>query len=169
MPIQFDATCYLHFCRTSTVSQTRSAIKSLSRVGWYSSIGSTICVSCVRVKSGIFSCLPYRAFHGTNLPIEGGLERTGFCLGDQGLGDNLKGIIYDIGEKPRALVEDGAVVKAAVPGNDGNVIEMSVVVEYKTVNFKQQCEILRESGKTGNICGFFSQVGHSLFVAGHAA
>ena len=62
-----------------------------------------------------------------NLPIEGGLERTRLCLGNQGLGDYLKGIIHDVGEKPCALVEDGAIAKTAIPGNDGNVIEMFAV------------------------------------------
>ena len=80
------------------------------------------------------------------LPVEGGLERTSLCLGDQGLGYNLKGIIHDVRKKPRTLVEDGAIVKTAVSGNDGNVVEMPVVVEDKTVNFKQQGQILGEQG-----------------------
>lgn len=81
-----------------------------------------------------------------NLPVEGGLERTSLCLGNQGLGDYLKGIIHDVGKKPRTLVEDGAIVKTAVSGNDRNVVEMPVVVEDKTVNFKQQSQVLGEQG-----------------------
>ena len=81
-----------------------------------------------------------------NLPVEGGLEWAGLCLGNQGLGDYLKGIIHDVGEKPRSLVEDGAVVEPAISGNDRDVVEMSVVVEDKTVNFKQQSQVLGEQG-----------------------
>ena len=88
-----------------------------------------------------------------NLPVESCLEWAGLCLGNQGLGDNLKGIIYDIGKKPRSLVEDGAIVKTAVPGNDGNVIKVPVIVEYKTVNFKLQGQTLGGQGQTRDICG----------------
>ena len=116
-----------------------------------------------------FQLFAIQAFHGVNLPVEGGLERTSLCLGNQGLGDYLKGIIHDVREEPRTLVEDGAIVKTAVSGNDRNVVEMPVVVEDKTVNFKQQSQVLGEQGEAGDVCGFLSQVGHSLFVAGHAA
>ena len=88
-----------------------------------------------------------------NLPVEGGLERTSLCLGNQGLGDYLKGIIHDVREEPRTLVEDGAIVKTAVSGNDRNVVEMPVVVEDKTVNFKQQSQVLGEQGQAGDVCG----------------
>ena len=88
-----------------------------------------------------------------NLPVEGGLERTSLCLGNQGLGDYLKGIIHDVREEPRTLVEDGTIVKTAVSGNDRNVVEMSVVVEDKTVNFKQQSQVLGEQGQAGDVCG----------------
>ena len=88
-----------------------------------------------------------------NLPVEGGLERTSLCLGNQGLGDYLKGIIHDIREEPSTLVEDGTIVKTAVSGNDRNVVEMSVVVEDKTVNFKQQSQVFWEQGQAGDICG----------------
>lgn len=71
-----------------------------------------------------------------NLPIEGGLEWTGLCLGDQGLGNNLKGIIHDVRKKPRTLVEDGAVVEPAISGYHRNVVQVPVIVENKTVNFK---------------------------------
>ena len=98
-----------------------------------------------------FQLLTIQAFHGVNLPVEGGLERTSLCLGNQGLGDYLKGIIHDVGKKPRSLVEDGAIVKTAVSGNDRNVVEMSVVVEDKTVNFKQQSQVLGEQGQAGDV------------------
>ena len=88
-----------------------------------------------------------------NLPVEGGLERTSLCLGNQGLGDYLKGIIHDVREEPRTLVEDGAIVKTAVSGNDRNVVEMPVVVEDKTVNFKLQGQTLGGQGQTRDICG----------------
>lgn len=88
-----------------------------------------------------------------NFPVEGGLERTSLCLGNQGLGDYLKGIIHDVGKKPRSLVEDGAIVKTAVSGNDRDVVEMSVVVEDKTVNFKQQSQVLGDQGQAGDGCG----------------
>ena len=88
-----------------------------------------------------------------NLPVEGGLEWTSLCLGNQGLGDYLKGIIHDVREEPRTLVEDGAIVKTAVSGNDRNVVEMPVVVEDKTVNFKQQSQVLGEQGQAGDVCG----------------
>lgn len=81
-----------------------------------------------------------------NLPVEGGLERTSLCLGNQGLGDDLKGIIHDVGKKPRSLVEDGAIVKTAVSGNDRDVVEMPVIVEDQAVDFKQQGQILGEQG-----------------------
>ena len=38
-------------------------------------------------KIGDFQLLTIQAFHGVNLPVEGGLERTSLCLGNQGLGD----------------------------------------------------------------------------------
>ena len=88
-----------------------------------------------------------------NLPVEGGLERTSLCLGNQGLGDYLKGIIHDVREEPRTLVEDGAVVEPAISGNHRNVVEMPVVVEDKTVNFKQQSQVLGEQGQAGDVCG----------------
>ena len=113
-----------------------------------------------------FQLLSVQIFHSVDLPVKGGLERTSLCLGNQGLGDYLKGIIHDVREEPRTLVEDGAIVKTAVSGNDRNVVEMSVVVEDKTVNFKQQSQVLGEQGQAGDVCGFLSQVGHSLFVTG---
>lgn len=88
-----------------------------------------------------------------NLPIEGGLERTSLCLGNQGLGDYLKGIIHDVREEPRTLVENGAVVEPAISGNHRNVVEMPVVVEDKAVNFKQQSQVLGEQGQARDICG----------------
>ena len=88
-----------------------------------------------------------------NLPVEGGLERTSLCLGNQGLGDYLKGIIHDVREEPRTLVENGTIVKTAVSGNDRNVVEMSVVVEDQAVNFKQQSQVLGEQGQAGDVCG----------------
>ena len=104
-----------------------------------------------------------------NLPVEGGLERTSLCLGNQGLGDYLKGIIHDVGKKPRTLVENGAVVEPAISGDHRNVVQVPIIVEDQTVNFKQQCQILGESGKAGDAGGFLCQIGHPLFVAGHAA
>lgn len=93
-------------------------------------------------KIGDFQLLTIQAFHGVNLPVEGGLERTSLCLGNQGLGDYLKGIIHDVGKKPRSLVEDGAVVEPAISGNHRNVVQVPVIVEYKTVNFKLQGQTL---------------------------
>lgn len=81
-----------------------------------------------------------------NLPVEGGLERTSLCLGNQGLGDYLKGIIHDIGKKPRSLVEDGAVVEPAISGDHCNVVQVPVIVEDQAVDFKQQGQILGEQG-----------------------
>lgn len=104
-------------------------------------------------ESGDFQLLTIQIFHSTNLPVEGGLERAGLCLGNQGFGDDFKGIIHDVGKKPRSLVEDGAIVKTAVSGNDRNVVEMPVVVEDKTVNFKQQSQVLGEQGQAGDVCG----------------
>ena len=104
-------------------------------------------------KIGDFQLLTIQAFYGTNLPVEGCLEWTSLCLGNQGLGDDLKGIIHDVREEPRTLVEDGAIVKTAVSGNDRDVVEMSVVVEDQAVDFKQQGQILGEQGQTRDICG----------------
>ena len=104
-------------------------------------------------ESGDFQLLTIQIFHSTNLPVESCLERAGLCLGNQGLGDDFKGIIHDVGKKPRSLVEDGAIVKTAVSGNHRNVVEMSVVVEDKTVNFKQQSQVLGEQGQAGDVCG----------------
>ncbi len=97
--------------------------------------------------------LAIRAFHGTNLPVESCLERTGFCLGNQGLGDDFKGIIHDVGEKPRTLVENGAVVEPAISGNHRNVVQVPVIVEDKAVNFKLQGQTLGGQGQTRDICG----------------
>ena len=97
--------------------------------------------------------LAIQAFHSTNLPVESCLERAGLCLGNQGLGDDFKGIIHDIGKKPRSLVEDGAVVEPAISGNHRNVVQVPVVVEDKTVNFKQQSQVLGEQGQAGDVCG----------------
>ena len=88
-----------------------------------------------------------------NLPVEGGLERTSLCLGNQGLGDYLKGIIHDVREEPRTLVEDGAIVKTAVSGNDRNVVQVPVIVEDQAVDFKQQSQVLGEQGQAGDVCG----------------
>ena len=88
-----------------------------------------------------------------NLPVEGGLERTSLCLGNQGLGDYLKGIIHDVGKKPRTLVENGAVVEPAISGNHRNVVQVPVIVEDQAVDFKQQGQILGEQGQTRDICG----------------
>ena len=88
-----------------------------------------------------------------NLPVESCLEWAGLCLGNQGLGDYLKGIIHDVREEPRTLVENGTIVKTAVSGNDRNVVEMSVVVEDQAVNFKQQSQVLGEQGQAGDVCG----------------
>ena len=97
-------------------------------------------------KIGDFQLLTIQAFHGVNLPVEGGLERTSLCLGNQGLGDYLKGIIHDVREEPRTLVEDGTIVKTAVSGNDRNVVQVPVIVEDQAVDFKQQGQILGEQG-----------------------
>ena len=88
-----------------------------------------------------------------NLPVESCLEWAGLCLGNQGLGDNLKGIIYDIGKKPRSLVEDGTVVEPAISGYHRNVVQVPVIVEYKTVNFKLRGQTLGGQGQTRDICG----------------
>ena len=117
-------------------------------------------------KIGDLQLLAIQAFHGVNLPVEGGLERTSLCLGNQGLGDYLKGIIHDVGKKPRSLVEDGAVVEPAISGNHRNVVQVPIIVEDQTVDFKQQCQILGESGKSGDAGGFLCQIGHPLFSLG---
>ena len=117
-------------------------------------------------KIGDFQLLTIQAFHGVNLPVEGGLERTSLCLGNQGLGVYLKGIIHYVREEPRTLVKDGAVVKGAIPGENGNIVQMAVVIEDKTVDFKQQCQVLGEKGKSCDACRFFCQIGHPLFVTG---
>ena len=120
-------------------------------------------------KRGDFQRLSVQIFHGVDLPVKGGLKRSRFCLRNQGFWDDFKGTVHHIGKQSCTLVEDGAIVKTAVSGNDRNVVEMSVVVEDKTVDFKQQSQVLGEQGQAGDVCGFLSQVGHSLFVAGHAA
>ena len=88
-----------------------------------------------------------------NLPVESCLEWAGLCLGNQGLGDYLKGIIHDVRKKPRSLVEDGAVVEPAISGDHRNVVQVPIVVEDKTVNFKQQSQVLGEQGQAGDVCG----------------
>lgn len=88
-----------------------------------------------------------------NLPVESCLEWAGLCLGNQGLGDNLKGIIHDVGKKPRSLVENGAVVEPAISGNHRNVVQVPVIVEYKTVNLKLQGQTLGGQGQPRDICG----------------
>ena len=104
-------------------------------------------------KRGDFQLLSVQIFNGV----------------DHRFGDDFKGTVHHIGKQSCTLGEDGALVKTAVSGNDRNVVEMPVVVEDKTVNFKQQRQVLGEQGQAGDVCGFLSQVGHSLFVAGHAA
>lgn len=120
-------------------------------------------------KRGDFQLLSVQIFHGVDLPVKGGFKGPCFGLRNQRFGDDFKGTVHHIGKQSCTLVEDGAIVKTAVSGNDRNVVEMSVVVEDKTVNFKQQSQVLGEQGQAGDVCGFLSQVGHSLFVAGYAA
>ena len=104
-------------------------------------------------KRGDFQLLSVQIFHGVDLLVKGGLKWTSLCPGNQGLGDYLKGIIHDVREEPRTLVENGTIVKTAVSGNDRNVVEMSVVVEDQAVNFKQQSQVLGEQGQAGDVCG----------------
>ena len=120
-------------------------------------------------KRGDFQLLSVQIFHSVDLPVKGGLKGPCFCLRNQGFGDDFKGTVHHIGKQPRALVEDGAVVKGVIPGKNCNIVQVAVVIEDKTVNFKQQSQVLGEQGQTGDVCGFLSQVGHSLFVAGHTA
>ena len=81
-----------------------------------------------------------------NLPVESCLEWAGLCLGNQELVDDLKGIIHDVGKKPRSLVENGAVVEPAISGNHRNVVQVPIIVEDQAVNFKLQGQILGEQG-----------------------
>lgn len=69
------------------------------------------------------------------------------------LGMISKGLYNDVGEKPRTLVENGAVVEPAISGNHRNVVQVPVIVEYKTVNFKLQGQTLGGQGQTRDICG----------------
>lgn len=113
-----------------------------------------------------FQLLSVQIFHSVDLSVKGGLKWPSLCLGNQGFGDDFKGIVHHIGKQPRALVKDGAVVKGAIPGENGNIVQMAVVIEDKTVDFKQQCQVLGEKGKSCDACRFFCQIGHPLFVTG---
>ena len=120
-------------------------------------------------KRGDFQLFSVQIFHGMDLPVKGGLKGPCFCLRNQRFGDDFKGTVHHIGKQPCALVEDGAVVKGAIPGENRNIVQVAVVIEDKTVNFKQQRQVLGEQGKSCDIGRFLCQIGYSLFVAGHAA
>ncbi len=80
--------------------------------------------------------------------------------------DDLKGIIHDVGKKPRSLVENGAVVEPAISGNHRNVVQVPVIVEYKTVNFKLRGQTLGGQGQTRDICGscFRGALSHREYI-----
>ena len=98
-------------------------------------------------KRGDFQLFSVQIFHGVDLPVKGGLKRSCFCLRNQGFGDDFEGAVHHIGKQPCALVEDGAVVKGVIPGKNRNIVQVAVVIEGKTVDFKQQRQVLGEQGK----------------------
>ena len=98
-------------------------------------------------KRGDFQLLSVQIFHGVDLPVKGGLKGSCFCLRNQRFGDDFKGTVHHIGKQSCALVENGAVVKGTIPGENGNIVQVAVVIEDKTVNFKQQRQVLGGTGK----------------------
>ena len=113
-----------------------------------------------------FQLLSVQIFHGVDLPVKSGLKGPCFGLRNQGFGDDFKGTVHHIGKQPRTLVKDGAVVKGAIPGKNGNIVQVAVVIEDKAVDFKQQRQVLGEQGKPRDIGRFLCQIGHSFFATG---
>ena len=94
-----------------------------------------------------FQLFSIQIFHSVNLSVKGGLKRSRFCLRNQGFWDDFKGTVHHIGKQPCALVENGAVVKGAIPGENRNIVQVAVVIEDKTIDFKQQRQVLGGTGK----------------------
>lgn len=116
-----------------------------------------------------FQLFSIQIFHSVDLSVKGGLKGPCFGLRNQRFGDDFKGTVHHIGKQSCALVENGAVVKGAIPGENRNIVQVAVVIEDKAIDFKQQRQVLGEQGKSCDACRFLCQIGHSLFVAGHAA
>ena len=94
-----------------------------------------------------FQLFSIQIFHSVDLSVKGGLKRSRFCLRDRGFGDDFKGTVHHIGKQSCALVENGAVVKGAIPGENRNIVQVAVVIEDKTIDFKQQRQVLGGTGK----------------------
>lgn len=69
-----------------------------------------------------FQLFSVQIFHSVDLPVKGGLKRSRFCLRNQEFWDDFKGTVHHIGKQPCALVENGAVVKGTIPGENRNIV-----------------------------------------------
>ena len=94
-----------------------------------------------------FQLFSVQIFLSVDLPVKGDLKGLCFCLRNQRFGDDFKGTVHHIGKQPCALVENGAVVKGGISGENGNVVQVAIIIEDKTIDFKQQRQVLREQGK----------------------
>lgn len=116
-----------------------------------------------------FELWPCQAACCIDLPHKGSLK--GPCTQrleqSQGLDVHLRK--HYIGQKPCTMIKNRAIDKLAILFYDGDVIEMPVIVGDQSVDFKEQCQVLRKLPEACSFCCGLGQVQNPLFITGEPA
>lgn len=109
---------------------------------------------------------PEKAAGGVALPGECSEERPRLERGDQGGGLDVHAGELRVGEQPGPVVKNGAVAVSTVLLEDGDVVEMPVIVAEQRIHLKEQRQILGEVHEARAVRRGFRQVSDPSPVAG---
>lgn len=97
---------------------------------------------------------------------EGSKEGPRLERGDQGGGLDVHAGELRVGEQPGPVVKNGAVAVSTVLLEDGDVVEMPVIVAEQRIHLKEQRQIPGEVRKARAVRRGFRQVSDPSSVAG---
>ena len=82
-----------------------------------------------------------------DLPGKESAQGLGPQLPHKRFGDDVQRKVPGVGEQPGPKVEEGAVGKAAVPAEDGNVVQVPVFVAKEHIRLEQSGEVFSKPVK----------------------
>lgn len=77
-----------------------------------------------------------------------------------GTGLNVQRVVPRIGEQPRPETKKGTVVKIFAPAQDGDVVQVTVLVAGQHIRFKEQGQILAKTCKAGKLRGLLGYLAY---------
>ena len=105
-----------------------------------------------------------------DLPCESGTQRTGSQQPDVGLWVNIQRIIPDVGEQPGPEIKERTIVESLAPAENGDVVEVPVLVAEQHVRFEQQGQVDAKPLQASEPNGLFGHPAHlagKVGLAGH--